>query len=268
MGDFQVAPSVVVGIDGSRAAIQTAVWAVDEAVNRDIPLRLVYVVDPVELSTAESDHGQFAAARAALYDAQRAVVATGEPVKIETEMLIGQPLAKLAQESRSAVMVCVGSIGVKDACGGGGSVAAVLPRVARCPVAVLRGSRGPAKANGCSVVVEVDNGVVLRHAFEVAKLRSAPLRAVAAWRAEAPDDIADGTRLARAQLNRRIDRWTRLYPDVTIEPTVIRGGLREYLAKNAESVGVFVTGAGGEHYDLGARGALDCSVLTIPPGNL
>ena len=63
------------------------------------------------MAAAESDCSQFPCARAALYDAQRSVAATGEPVKIETEILSGKPLAKLAQESRSAVMVCVGSIG-------------------------------------------------------------------------------------------------------------------------------------------------------------
>ena len=34
-------PVVVVGIDGSRSAVDAALWAVDEAVSRDIPLRLV-----------------------------------------------------------------------------------------------------------------------------------------------------------------------------------------------------------------------------------
>ncbi len=37
-------PSVVVGIDGSQAAIQAAEWAVDEAVSREVPLRLVEVI--------------------------------------------------------------------------------------------------------------------------------------------------------------------------------------------------------------------------------
>lgn len=39
-------PAVVVGIDGSRTAVDAALWAVDEAVSRDIPLRLVYAIDP------------------------------------------------------------------------------------------------------------------------------------------------------------------------------------------------------------------------------
>lgn len=34
---------VVVGIDGSRAALDAALWAIDEAIDRDVPLRLVHV---------------------------------------------------------------------------------------------------------------------------------------------------------------------------------------------------------------------------------
>jgi len=36
--------SIVVGIDGSEAAIRAAEWASDEAASRDIPLRLVCVM--------------------------------------------------------------------------------------------------------------------------------------------------------------------------------------------------------------------------------
>jgi nucleotide-binding universal stress UspA family protein len=264
MSDFRFAPSIVVGIDGSRAAIHAALWAADEAVTRDIPLRLVYVVEPVEPPGAGSDHLRFGSARVALYDAQRAVEDTGKPVKIETDVLSGKPLAKLAEESRSAAMVCVGSIGIKHACHGSGSVAQALPRLTRCPVAVIRTSQRRA-ANARSIVVEVDNGVVLRHAFEEARLRGAPLRGVAKWRAETPDDVADGNRLAQAQLNRRIAPWTRLYPDVAVEPTVIRDSLGEYLANNTESVDVFVTGGCS---DLGRRGAVECSVLAVASSNL
>lgn len=39
-------PSIVVGIDGSKPAVQAALWAVDEAASRDIPLRLLYAIEP------------------------------------------------------------------------------------------------------------------------------------------------------------------------------------------------------------------------------
>lgn len=34
---------VIVGVDGSQAAIQAALWAIDEAISRDVPLRLIAV---------------------------------------------------------------------------------------------------------------------------------------------------------------------------------------------------------------------------------
>ena len=90
MSTIQSAPAVVVGVDGSRTAIHAALWAVDEAVSRDIPLRLVYVIDPLQASGDGSHDGRHSIARAALYDAYRAVDATGKPVKMETDVLSGQ----------------------------------------------------------------------------------------------------------------------------------------------------------------------------------
>ena len=46
MNKDESATSVVVGIDGSRSALDAALWGVDEAVSRDVPLRLVYAIDP------------------------------------------------------------------------------------------------------------------------------------------------------------------------------------------------------------------------------
>ena len=46
MNETSKPPSIVVGIDGSKAAVHAALWAVDEAVSRDIPLRLLYAIEP------------------------------------------------------------------------------------------------------------------------------------------------------------------------------------------------------------------------------
>ena len=68
--EFVTPRSIVVGIDGSKAALRAAYWAVDEAVKRDVPLRLLYAIDadharettPVDmarkLATAESARAQ------------------------------------------------------------------------------------------------------------------------------------------------------------------------------------------------------------------
>ena len=34
---------VVVGVDGSEAAIDATIWAIDEAASRDVPLRIVHI---------------------------------------------------------------------------------------------------------------------------------------------------------------------------------------------------------------------------------
>ena len=43
-------PAVVVGIDGSHGAVDASLWAIDEAVERDLPLRLVYAIEPAVIA--------------------------------------------------------------------------------------------------------------------------------------------------------------------------------------------------------------------------
>jgi nucleotide-binding universal stress UspA family protein len=254
------AATVVVGVDGSKAATDAARWAVDEAVSRDIPLRLVSVVDQSHPSGA----GRLAAARSVLRDAQRAVEGAGKPVKIETEILTGTPLAKLVEESRSAAMICVGAIGLDHAHHGVGSLSAALAASALCPVAVICQPRGrSANSRVSRVVVEADNAAVLGCAFEEARLRVAPLRAILV----AGSDVGDGKRLAEAQLSRRIAQWTRRYPDVPVECTVVRGNVDKYLAANGEPDQLFVTDSRACHELCGAPNA-GRSVLAVRFSNL
>lgn len=269
MRDLGSAPAVVVGIDGSQAAIQAALWAVGEAANRDIPLCLVYVIDAGDLAKARADRGHLASARTVLYDAQRMVEATGEPVKIETEVLWGKPLIRLKEKSRSAAMICIGSIGMTHACRGNGSVARALSGLARCQVVVVnRPVARSVRPDAGSIVVEVGNDVVLQRAFEEARLRGVLLRAVAFWQSEPPDDIADGNRLAQAQLDRRITRWRRIYADVAVESVAVHGDVRRYLATIGEPAQLFVTGVRAHRPDLGKPGLLECSVLTVRGSHL
>lgn len=264
MSTLKSAPSVVVGIDGSKSAIHAARWAVDEAVSRDIPLRLVCVVDP---SKAAGSGAIDAAARSALFDAYRAVEATGKPVKIESEILWGKPLNRLLHESRSAVMICVGAIGFDHARFGEGSVAGALAGSSLCPVAVIhRSPDGAAAPEVRCVVAEVDNGVVLRHAFEEARLRSVPLRAIAVQGPRAVSRSDGENRLAQVQLDRRLARWTRLYPDVPVESAIVRGHACRYMADKSAQDQLFVTDSYAAQlcsvYNSGS------SVLTVRAGNL
>ncbi|OBH78264.1 universal stress protein [Mycobacterium mantenii] len=265
MSNRYPAPAILVGVDGSRAAIHAAVWAVEEAVNRDIPLRLVYVIDPRDGSGARAVGTRLAVARAALADAHRAVDAVGEPVKVETDILWGKTVSKLLEESRSALMICIGQIGIDHACHGGPSVATSLVRSALCPVAVIQQSAGRLTAPRVSgVVVEVDNGTVLRHAFDEARLRGAALQAVSVSRVADAQEGSPEKFSARAQLDRRLARWMRLYPDVQVVPAIVAGGVDRYLRARYEADRLLVT----DHSRAEALCHAGHSVLAIRCGNL
>jgi nucleotide-binding universal stress UspA family protein len=202
-------PSVVVGIDGSRSAITAALWAVDEAVERDIPLRLVYALEPDGASESDPHDTarRLACADITIREAIVAVESTEATVKIEVEILRGRPEQVLLEASSSAAMICVGALGLHHTPGTGvGSTAATLAAVAQCPVAIIRGYR-QSSANPGWIVAEVDESpsgsYVLERAADEARLRAAPLRML---------------------------------------PTTTHGTALNYLARHAESIQLVVAG--------------------------
>ncbi|WP_176704312.1 universal stress protein, partial [Mycobacterium malmoense] len=104
MADSVITQSIVAGVDGSKAAIRAALWAVDEAVTRGVPLRLLHATDPAD--------GE-AAAELAVRHAVTAIRATGKPVRVETEIAPGPAVGSLIRSSASAAMVCVGAVGLR-----------------------------------------------------------------------------------------------------------------------------------------------------------
>jgi nucleotide-binding universal stress UspA family protein len=131
--------SIFVGIDGSKTAIRAALWAADEAVIRDVPLRLLYAIEQGDIRQADGMAHKLSAAENALRQAFTAVEATGKPVKIETEIADGPPVRSLIRASASAAMVCVGAVGLRHFQPGRvGSTAAALAISGRCPVAIIR----------------------------------------------------------------------------------------------------------------------------------
>jgi nucleotide-binding universal stress UspA family protein len=268
--------SVVVGVDGSRAAVRAATWAVDEAVSRDIPIRLVHVVDN-ETGGASPQ----ASSQSVLHDAQVAVEATATPVKIETDIARGRPLAALVEASRSAAMVCVGPIGLRPPAANVGSTAAGLVSSAHCPVAIVRGRDRLGRRSDGWVVVEADDSpaasAVLQQGVEEARLRGGRLQVITTWQPRfsgGHDDNAVSE--VRAQLDRRLAHWTRRHPDLEIRSVAVPGTILDYLAKQVDSVQLVVVGktqSGDARELVGPAGhaALhhtECSVLVVCPRHL
>lgn len=266
------APCVVVGIDGSPAAVDAALWAVDQAIDHDVPLRLVYVIDSAE-HVAVDPHDQarsLATAEVAVRFALTAVESTERPVKIEMEILQGRPVQTLLEAARSAVMLCLGARGHKHSVHGKiGSTAAALSAAAPCPVAIVRAHR-PHRLADRAVVIEItDNagaGVVLRRGLEEARRRRAPVRVLTPARLYTD---------AKALWERRLGEWRRRYPDLDISSVTNPGDTLDYLSAHGESVRLIVAGRdrpGGVSALVGAPGntALrdtDCSILVCEPHN-
>jgi nucleotide-binding universal stress UspA family protein len=225
-------PSVVVGIDGSQAAIQAAEWAVDEAISREIPLRLVEVipeqVEPAPLASVGNVRMELEYGETALRIASAAVEATGKPVKVETAILQGNPAATLIAESRDAEMICVGSAGIgRFARALLGSTAAELAEAAHCPVAIVRTQRSQSKPDSALIVVAIndspDNDDVVEHAMAEAKLRHAPVLAVGVLRKDSGD-------MPSAELNQRVQFWGRCHPGVKVYAGATRADIADFLA--------------------------------------
>ena len=282
MADGFTPPAVVVGVDGSRAATRAALWAIDEAVSRDMPLRLITAV-----GTEGTDRFAATAAARSVADSVRAA---DPAVRVDIDVVAGTPVDALVKASRTAAMVCVGAVGIHhfdhDRVG---STAAAVAAGAHCPVAIVRGPvrgtvRGPVRPApdrpGWVVAAldpTPDSAAVLQFAVGEARLRAAPLRVLGAWQSHGPDatPAPEGASLVHAQLDRRLAQWRHRYPDLDVAPVTVHGTLLGYLAGNAAAVQLVVVGSGNAQAVgelLGPAGLTgldgDCSVVVVDPQRL
>jgi nucleotide-binding universal stress UspA family protein len=271
MNRAESAGPVVVGVDGSDAAIGAAEWAIKEAIHQDVPLRLVYIIQiadgpmrSADASSAEEDY-----AESSLRAARLAVEAAGLPVKIDTAVLYGDVDSALIAESSSATLICVGSMGIGRVANMVlGSTAAIIAEEAHCPVAVIRrGDESPPSEAGLIAVVVDDrpgNGDVVRCAMDEARVRQASVLALCVGRRAFFERSRD-------RFYRRLDALLRRYPDVRVEVATTRLSVTRYLQECIGAVQLVVIGSGdagrvtqlvGPH-GLPILRHADCSVLVV-----
>jgi nucleotide-binding universal stress UspA family protein len=208
-------------------------------------------------------------AEAALNAAADAVAADGKPVKVETAILHGDPVATLIAESRDAEMVCVGSVGIgRLARALLGSTAADLAEAAQCPVAIVRAQQSRQKPDSGLIVVAVNdspgNDEVVERAMEEAQLRHTPVLALGVWR----EDLGE---MPYDELDRRVGFWGRRYSSVKIHAAATRTSIADFLAVSDSRIQLAVIG--GTDTDQVARligphrhpilGHAECSVLIV-----
>jgi len=262
---------VVVGVDGSDAAIGAAEWAAKEAIHHDVPLRLVYVIQITDgpMSSDRADAAEHDYAERSLRAARLAVEETGLPVKIDTAVLYGDVDLALIAESSSATLICAGSVGIGRVANMVlGSTAAILAEEAHCPVAIIRrdGESPPLEAGLIAVVVDdrPGNRDVVRCAMEEARVRQAPVLALCVGRSALFERSRD-------KFYRRLDGLLRRFPDVEVEVVTTRLGVTRYLQERIGAVQLIVIDSGdaGQVTQLvGPHGLpilrhADCSVLIV-----
>jgi nucleotide-binding universal stress UspA family protein len=227
------AGSIVAGTDGSEESLLAVEWAVREAALHHRPLRLVAVlappprINPALSAAAVTEAAGRRLDRALTAAADLASDAAPGPA-VTTELLAGQPARILAEITRDAAMLVVGSRGA-----GGfaamilGSVSRYLATHASCPLAVVREET---MAVHREIVVGIGDpdppgpSAALDFAFREAALRQARLLAVHAWYWSLPGsrlDSPDVPAAARQRLTQGLARYRDAYPGVEVSEDVV-----------------------------------------------
>ncbi|WP_078284625.1 universal stress protein [Mycobacteroides chelonae] len=242
MSDIDQHGPVVVGIDGSRAAVHAATWAIDEAIDRDVPLHLVHATRMAVTTKSFVDDYQIDKeyAETVLREAAAAVHATEKAVKVECFIRHGLASDALADESRNASLMCVGSEGVGRVAGAFfGSTATDIAIRAHCPVAIVHRSDWPVDTRPKWIAVTVngshDTGEVVEAAMNEARLRDLPVLAVGTWQEDAADSTHD-------ELDRRVDELREDHPGVRVYPVATRADIGRFLNECDEPVSLAVVG--------------------------
>lgn len=267
---------VMVGIDGSTASVRAAVWAADEAATRDTVLDLIYVVDPAR---DQDPDDAMAAARQALHRAWEAVGKRDKDVKVESEILQGNPILELADAGQRAALLCVGHKGMKDSAPmSRGSTASSLARMAPTTVAVVRRRhthRRPSFHRWIVAVLDESaaSHAVLQTALDEASLRKAPVLALTTWSTGHAGESGSSTKAGgiRARMDRYLEDAQKNPVDVQVCVLPIPDDLTNLLEQSASIEQLFVVSSGrhdfvdqltGDKARKAMRGT-NCSVLVV-----
>jgi len=261
MADWDFDAPVVVGIDGSDAALAAVDWAVGEARARGTELRLVHAVDIAANAHDERDPG-IGYAEQALRTAGAFVESCDPEIPFEAVVADGEAASVLIAESVNAQLVCVGSTGIdRIPALVLGSTAADVATGAHCDVAIIRPHpAGWSARTGCVAFVVPTAGLdnlVVHTAITAARRHHVDVCAIVT------DEV---TQLVVGELCEE-------YPDVRIRSAHCDRGLIEFLARHREPIRTVVIGAEdaddvaaivGPHSDVGTRTG-QYSVLVARP---
>ena len=253
---------VVLGIDQSASSTAAVDVAVNEAVMRKLPLRIVHAFPWPTFSDVLGETLRQDAelcVRQAVERAHR----IAPRADVTGEVATGFVQKTLIGLSHDSALIVLGDHGL-GAVGSvlAGSVAVEVAEQAACPVLIARGATGLA----ADIVLGVDgspaNDPAIGFAFGEAALRGCAIDALHVWAhpvSTGPGDMiplvfdpalvrADETRL----LAESLAGWQEQYPEVVVRRHVAHGHIRPVLIEASGRAGLIVVGARG----LGSVGGL------------
>ena len=264
----RTAGPVVVGVDGSRSALNAVRWAAGEAAERNRTLRLIHAFDGFSsrwqgaLPFADDVPGLFRKrGHRLLREARDVAREVGPRICVELELRHRGPAEALRAESESAALLVLGTPGIR-VLGRvlAGSVSIALAAHAKCPVALVRPHVAEeAPPAGGPVIVGVDGSpaseAAIALAFDEASWRRVPLIAVHAWDDAFLAALFEETRWTAERpaaeqheaelLAQRLAGWQEKYPDVAVRRTVVRGRAAEVLLDLADRAQLILVGSRG-----------------------
>ncbi|MRH92602.1 hypothetical protein GFY24_35155 [Nocardia sp. SYP-A9097] len=272
-------PAIVVGIDGSLAALRAAEWAADEAVARRAPLLLVQAIPAVDNPAFRAAGARFPRAFGMLENAsgalreRRSSDIEGCRLEIETQIVRGQSEQVLIEMSRSAALIVlgVGDIGF-FAQMVLGSTALAVARDAHCPTALIRQANA---VNGTVLVVVTaweTAGPALPAGFRAAAERDVDVIVVRLWHGREWTSPTDRFTAAAVVPDAQIAHYQRRFPTVAVRPVTVVGDTVDAIERFSAAAQLVVVGheSDQEHPERLGRIANDlvrhapCPVLVIP----
>jgi nucleotide-binding universal stress UspA family protein len=267
---------VVVGVDGSRCALDAVDWAAAEAATRSLPLLVVHAypwpppTDAFGAAGGTGDCGHRAAAQLVLDEAVDRARSVAPDGNVSPRLVLGAAARALLAQTQHADLVVLGHRG----CGRlrgllGRSVGVQVVAHARCPVAVVHPFHTVAPGHSAArVVVGVDGSArstgAVGYAFRAAAQRGIGLTAVHAWNPRGPadlegavDDLGMGEETGRRVLDDAVGAWAARFPGVAVEPKLVRGPPAGALILESAGAALTVVGSRGRG---GVRGTLLGSV--------
>ncbi|MGW4700244.1 universal stress protein [Streptomyces sp. NPDC004285] len=221
--------NILVGLDGTEQAKTAAEWAAEEALLRDVRLRLVHVQEQVPEAVVSFLVGRTEEAWAEEMLARTADGLRGRHpgLTVTTEVLPTDPVPALVAAAEESELLVLGSRALGSVAGYLiGSVGLSVAGAVERPVVLVRAAGGAPPAQGPVVVgtdVRQPVDAVLAFAFEEAAVRRTRLHALyalqlplsAGWGpAMVPDIHLAVAPEIRRSLEDLLDPWRAKYPDV------------------------------------------------------